>query len=157
MDRFRVRRAVIGDLDVVMAILDSAAARHGRSQWSREHVERGLTRDVTLLGHVDREAVATVTLQAFDPDVWGEDAARAPDAMYVHRLASSKPGAGLGAAMLAAAEEWAASESALVVRLDCGVGDSRLRRFYIDLGYLEIAVVERPRWRLVLLEKRLTV
>ncbi len=150
-----VRVATPADADMVMSILDNAADRHGRLPWSRSRVEQGLAEEETLLGYVRATPVATATLQRSDPTIWGPDAVIAPAALYMHRLATSIPGSGLGAAMLAASEERAIAIGAELLRLDCSAESKRLRRYYRELGYAELREVERPAWRLVLFEKRL--
>lgn len=149
-----VRRATLADVDLLMPILDAAAERHSRRPWLRSLAQRGIAEHETLIGSEHRMPVATATLQRSDPDVWGPDAPVAPAAFYLHRLASLEPGRDLGAAMLAAAEEWATAAGAEVLRLDCGADSARLRRFYRDLGYTELEEVELPGWRLVRFEKR---
>ena len=150
-----VRVATPADADMVMSILDDAADRHGRLPWSRSRVEKGLAEEETLLGYVRATPVATATLQRSDPTIWGPDAVIAPATLYMHRLATSIPGSGFGAAMLAASEERAITIGAELLRLDCSAESKRLRRYYRELGYAELGDVERPAWRLVLFEKRL--
>jgi GNAT superfamily N-acetyltransferase len=140
-------------MDSVVGVLAAAAERHGRTAWRTDHVVDGLKNDATLLGEINGLVVATATLQTTDPDVWGTDVAIRAETLYVHRLATSRSGAGIGAAMLSAAEDWAASSGARLVRLDCAAQNLRLRRYYADHGYSEVAEVERPSWRLALFEK----
>jgi ribosomal protein S18 acetylase RimI-like enzyme len=151
----RVHPATMADADVVMSILDVAARRHGRMPWSRPRVEQGIEEEETLLGYVETAPVATATLQRSDAAIWGSDALTAPAALYLHRLASSMPGRGFGAAMLAASEQRAMAVGARLLRLDCSTDGERLRRYYRELGYVEVREVVPSPWRLVLLQKRL--
>ncbi len=145
----------MADADVVMWILDVAARRHRRLPWLRAQVEQGIEEEKTLLGYVQTAPVATATLQRADPAIWGSGALASPAALYLHRLASVMPGRGFGAAMLAAAEEQAMTAGAEFLRLDCSAESEGLRRYYRELGYMELGEVERSTWRLVLFEKRL--
>ena len=142
----------MADLDLVQSILDTAAARHGRQLWRREHVERGILADETLLGGYS-DLAATATLQSSDAELWGPGSAVAPEAIYLHRLAAAVRGQGLGAAMLPACESRSRAAGIHLVRLDSGSG--RLRAYYRDLGYSEVREIEGPNWRQVLFEKKL--
>lgn len=150
-----IRRATPADLDALMVILDAAAARHQRRPWQRGHVEQGIVDDDTPLGFEAGRLVASATLQRSDPDVWGTESEVAPAAAYVHRVARLAARRGWGAAIMAGAERWAAAAEVEALRLDCSADNERLRRYYGDLGYTEVKVVELAAWRTSLFEKRL--
>jgi GNAT superfamily N-acetyltransferase len=145
----------VAEIDVVMTVLNAAAARHGRRPWLQSHAMWGIVNDETLMGFEQGKLVATATLQGSDSDVWGPDALVAPVALYLHRLASLEPGRGFGGVMLGAAEDWAKGAGAEVMRLDCGAGNGRLRRYYLELGYAEVKEVQFRSWHMVLFEKHL--
>ena len=153
MEPVNVRRADLADADLVIAILEAAAACHGRPQWPRTAVERGLHEDNTLLGYHHDQPVATATLQRSDTAIWGSVAT--PAAMYLHRLAASISGHGFGAAMLGACEEQARAAGADFLRLDCASESDGLRQYYCEHGYAQLREVEVHGWRLTLFEKRL--
>jgi ribosomal protein S18 acetylase RimI-like enzyme len=124
-----------------------------------------------LLGLVERgelyvavnggEIVGTVTLQWSDPPFWGERA----DAGFVHRLAVRRAHAGVGAALLAWAGERVAAGGRTFVCLDTLTSNTRLRRYYEDMGFHEVGEIVGPAehltdpvlgtWRATLYEKRI--
>jgi GNAT superfamily N-acetyltransferase len=56
---------------------------------------------------------------------------------YIGELVSEADGSGIGQALLAAAEEWAARRGLSRITLDTGARNDRARRFYGRAGYLE--------------------
>jgi GNAT superfamily N-acetyltransferase len=61
---------------------------------------------------------------------------------YVHELivAAGSEGTGIGRALLAAAEAWAAAQGLPAIELDTGAANARARRFYTHLGYGEESI-----------------
>lgn len=61
---------------------------------------------------------------------------------YVHELivAAEVEGAGLGRALLAAAEAWATAQGLPAIELDTGAPNGHARRFYAHLGYAEESI-----------------
>ena len=78
---------------------------------------------------------AAVRIVETDPLVWEAPA----DAGYIHGLVISRDEAGLalGARVLAWAEDHIAGRGHTIARLDCVLGNDRLRKYYQDQGYLE--------------------
>jgi protein-tyrosine phosphatase len=78
--------------------------------------------------------VATLALKWNDPTFWGD---RPADAGYVHALAVRRAhaGSGLGARLLAWAEEQVAAAGREYLRLDCRAENDELRRYYERQGF----------------------
>ncbi len=64
----------------------------------------------------------------------------AGDAVYLHKLAVRRAaaGTGLGARVVARAEDWAREQGFPVLRLDCWDGNASLRGYYRSLGFREL-------------------
>jgi GNAT superfamily N-acetyltransferase len=85
----------------------------------------------TWLALSDAALIGTITVDYDDP-AWSD---LPGNAAYVHRLSVPMHGTGLGGNLLA----WAAGEAAAIgrdrLRLDCLASNSRLCRYYADLGF----------------------
>jgi hypothetical protein len=163
-----IRLAGPGDVDAAVEVLAEATAwlrSRGIVQWPArfsmafmlEHARRGELYVAISQG----EVVGTVTLQWSDPAFWGERA----DAGFVHRVAVSRSRPGLGKALI----DWAAGQAVDRERnflcLDCLSGNTRLRRYYEDLGFCAVGEIVGPPdhptdpalegWRATLYEKPL--
>jgi ribosomal protein S18 acetylase RimI-like enzyme len=150
-DGLEVRRAGPDDVDEIVGILSEAARwllARGISQWPdpfpRDRVAALVERGDFQLARLDGETVATLALQWSDPTFWGE---RPADAGYVHALAVRRAhaGGGLGARLLAWAEEQVAAAGREYLRLDCRAENGDLRRYYERQGFEprgEVAVDE---------------
>src|SRR5947209_20416084 len=102
-----VVEAQLADLDIVLSILDEAAAwitARGIDQWrpgsfSRADLARQIEQDEVYLALYEGLPIATFTLCWSDPVMWGP---QLEDAGYVHRLAvrRTSSGQGLGALLL---------------------------------------------------------
>lgn len=107
---------------------------------------------VVRVGHV---LAGSVRLLWSDDEVWGPDAAGR--AGYVHGLMVADRGSGLGRQLLGWAEGRVVEAGRSVVRLDCVLGNDRLRRYYRSAGYAEVGSFRypNPRWGPVMrFEKR---
>ncbi|GII62374.1 N-acetyltransferase [Sphaerisporangium krabiense] len=136
-------------------------AAQGIRQWPQGHVapERiaeQIDRSEWYMARSGEVPCGAFRLLWSDPGVWeGRDTLAA----YVHGLMIDRghAGGGVGAAMLAWVEDRARGAGTDLVRLDCVEHNTRLRRYYADLGFLEVGLrTFSPRWTGVLLEKRLT-
>jgi GNAT superfamily N-acetyltransferase len=135
-----VRLAGPGDVDPVVSILEEAAAwlrSRGIDQWPavfrREFVADHVGRREVYLAWAGAEAAATLSLQAADPEMWGE---RPPDALYLHGFAVRRRHAGLGRELLHWAERAAATAGRRYLRLDCMAANPGLRAYYERAGYV---------------------
>ena len=105
------------------------------SELTAERVAADMGQRRFLLALVGGDALGTACLMTDDPQYWPE--AVAGEAMYVHRLAVRRAGA--GASISAALLHWCGAEARALgcqyLRLDCDAGRPRLRRVYEDLGF----------------------
>jgi GNAT superfamily N-acetyltransferase len=134
-----VRLAGPEDVELVARILEEAAAwlrSRGIDQWPvvfpRGVVAEHVGRRECYLAWDGAEAVGTLSLQAADPEMWGE---RPPDALYLHGLAVRRGHAGLGRELLAWAERAADAAGKCCLRLDCMAGNPGLRAYYEGAGF----------------------
>jgi hypothetical protein len=103
--------------------------------------------------------VGTVTLQWSDPAFWGDR----DDAGFVHRLAMRRSHPGLGLTVLEWAEGQVVERGRSFVCLDTLASNTRLRRYYEDVGFRAVGEITGPashptdpalgQWRAVLYEK----
>jgi GNAT superfamily N-acetyltransferase len=161
-----IRPAGPGDIDAAADILADASAwlaSKGIAQWPARfpadfllgYAERGELYVATS----DGETVGTVTLQWADPMFWGERA----DAGFVHRLAVRRSHAGLGLDLIRWAEQQVRDRGRRALCLDCLSDNTRLHRYYEDLGFRPVREIAGPadhptdprlgQWRAVLYEK----
>jgi GNAT superfamily N-acetyltransferase len=132
------------DLPEVLDIL-SDASRWERAQgiedpwpspFPAERVSPGLDRgEVFLASSEGAAAIATVNLAWEDLRFWGE---QPPNSGYVHRLAvrRSHAGQGVGRSLLEWADGRVRERDRELLRLDCLANNSRLCRYYLDLGFV---------------------
>jgi GNAT superfamily N-acetyltransferase len=106
----------------------------------------------TWIGLRDGAPVGSLRIQEADPSLWPD---RSDPARYIHRLVISREsvGEGVGRAILAAAEAVAAAQEIPLVRLDCGAGNTRLVRYYLDAGYRLIDIRPERTWQVARFEK----
>jgi hypothetical protein len=134
-----LRVATVDDLDLVLEVLDDAAAwlwRRGVRQWPerfrRQWVLPALRRGETwLVGPVTRPD-ATFTL-SWEDAAWPD--ARDGDAGYVHRFAVRRSAAGIGADVLGRIRALVLEAGCEFVRLDCVAANADLRAYYQHAGF----------------------
>lgn len=128
-------------------------------QWGRGFLRAVDVRDQLLAGqwYVSRgkgDLRAALRLLWSDEAIWQHENTRAA---YVHGLVIDRryAGRGLGAELVRWAEGQAGRADVAVLRLDCVESNSRLRRYYADLGFREVGRrdFEEPWPSAVLLEK----
>ena len=129
------------DADTVIDLLEDAARwllargvdQWHPGQWKREKVNRAIAEREVFLAHEAGDLVGTITLQWADTSLWPDDGASG----YVHRLAvhDASHGRGIGRDLLAWAEREVAARGRFLLRLDCACANSRLRRYYEQLGF----------------------
>jgi ribosomal protein S18 acetylase RimI-like enzyme len=142
----RLEPGTLADAADCLRLRDEAAGwlrARGLDQWrpgevELADVERSVHDGELLVVREGGRVVATATVTAADPDVWGSGpGVDDVPARYVHRLVVSREaaGRGLGRAVLRAVEADAAAAGCTVVRLDCVEGNAALRRWYLADGY----------------------
>jgi ribosomal protein S18 acetylase RimI-like enzyme len=159
-----LQRARDGDAAVLFALREAAArwqVSHGIVQWlpgevSAEEFSAQIAAGEWVVLR-DAEGVrAAGRLLWVDRAVWGD---HPDDAGYVHGLMIDRDcaGAGLGRRLLDLIAERVRNEGRPFLRLDCVVGNQRLRDYYRDLGFREVGRREfESRWApVVLLERAL--
>jgi GNAT superfamily N-acetyltransferase len=161
-----VRLAAPDDVDAVVDVLAEVSAwlrTKGIRQWPERfsgdffdgYVGRGELYVATIAG----EIIGTVTLQWLDPPFWGDR----QDAGFVHRLAVRRSPAGWGRTLLDWAEQKALEQGRSFLCLDTLSSNTRLRRYYEDMGFRSVGEISGPAdhptdptlgpWRAVLYEK----
>ena len=137
-------RATKDDYATITAILDEAAAwqiAHGiRDQWrpgifSWDWIGGPIERGWTYVVRRGGDPVGTVSLEAFDREIW--DRGQQKDALFVHRLAvaGSERGHGVGSAILGWCGEQVRADARRYLRLDCPFSNAKLRAYYEGLGF----------------------
>ena len=128
-----------GDIETVRSLLEEVSAwllAQGVRQWPASFADEwfvpALEAGHTWLATREGELVATITLQWDDELVWGP---RPPEAGYVHRLAVRRGAAGVGAELLAWAEQETRASGRALLRLDCWSENARLREYYESHGF----------------------
>lgn len=148
--RIRFHQATMAQLDIVLGVLDEAAAwlqARGVRQWpdrfEPQWVREGLQRGWTWLVSRGDEIAATVTLDWSDA-LWDDVGGTAG---YVHRFAVRRSAAGLGPVIL----DWAGAstrrQGGTALRLDCVAANGRLRAYYEAAGFVhrgDVAVGGAP-------------
>ncbi len=121
------------DAEVLVAVLEEASAwlrSRGILQWPERFTVDwfgpALDRGETSLIFVDGTVAATITLSWTDR-AWPEDAG---DAGYVHRFAVLRWAAGIGAELLAWADDQVRAAGRAYLRLDCVADNPALREYY---------------------------
>lgn len=160
-----IEQATAEDADPILALRHSLEAWLEASsveQWGRGYVELAeVQRQVAVNEwHVVRspsgELCAALRLLWSDESVWQKQ--NAP-AAYVHGLMVRRDdaGLGLGAALLAWAEQQAHQSDVRLLRLDCVESNEALRRYYRALGFSEVGRrdFDGPWHSAVLLEKEI--
>ncbi|MBV9661303.1 MAG: GNAT family N-acetyltransferase [Acidimicrobiales bacterium] len=134
--------ATSADLDDLWGLLDDAArwmTERGIDQWPdpfpRDLLAGSVHRQETYTARQADQLVGTIALYREDERFWGH---RPPDALYVHRLcvARDRAGRGLGAVLLEWAGRQAHAQRRSWLRLDTGAGNTKLRSFYENLGFI---------------------
>ena len=143
-----IRPALLAEADAASEVLRSAAARLRRRgidqwrpqwfgpEWAAEQIREGTLHVALQAGAV----VGTLRLLWRDDEVWPD---YPNDAGYVHSLACVREGTGLGVVML----DWSTAEIAdkgrQWLRVDCWAGNSRLHKYYANLGFAECGDIEQ--------------
>jgi GNAT superfamily N-acetyltransferase len=134
-----VTTAEPGELDLVLGILRAASAARATVAtftWGREFpdLERDLPRGLVHLARIGGRPAGTFILRWSDENVWGPDDGSAG---YLHRLATHPDyaGQGIGAKLIAAADELTRARGRHCLRLDCDQANKRLRGYYESLGF----------------------
>jgi GNAT superfamily N-acetyltransferase len=140
-----VRPARPGEIEVVLDVLADASAwlrARGIEQWPERFdaswVMPAIERGETWIGEVEGDVVGTLVVEWEDELFW---AGYPADAGYLHRLAVSRRGTGLGAQLLRWAERLTAGAGKPWLRLDCVAWNHPLRAYYERAGYEHVGDV----------------
>lgn len=143
--RYTVRPAVLADAESVLGLLSDATAwllergidQWHPGQWRAESIASAIARGETHLMYAQDRAIATISLQWTDEQMWP---GAAEDAGYMHRLAVARTDHGkeVGRMLLTWAEWTIAKRPRRFARLDCTCENPVLRRYYEDAGYRHI-------------------
>jgi GNAT superfamily N-acetyltransferase len=165
-----VRPASVDDVDAVLDLLADAAAwtaAIGHANWParfpRGLVEANAEAGELYLASRAGEIVGTLALQWSDAYFWG-DAGEDGRAGYVHRVVVRRPyaRAGLGAQLLAWADDEVRARDRCFLRLDVVSHNEPLRRYYEGAGFAHVRDVSgewtardgtRRAWRTSLYER----
>lgn len=138
-----VRIAAPSETGIVAEILAEAstwADTIGAKLWQLDELApSGIGRDVAAglfqLGWVGSEAAGTVKFQLDDSEFWPDDPG--DHAAYIHRLAVRRRFAGgrVSTALMRWAVQQAAARGRQMLRLDCDVERTSLRRVYERFGF----------------------
>jgi ribosomal protein S18 acetylase RimI-like enzyme len=139
MGELVVTTATAADADVILDILRSASgarAAPGRATWGSEFpdVIEDLPGGLVHLATLGGLPAGAFVLRWSDENVWGPDDG---DAGYLHRLATRPEvaGQGLGARLIATADDLIRDCGRDWLRLDCDRDNQRLRDYYESLGF----------------------
>jgi GNAT superfamily N-acetyltransferase len=140
-----VRPARPDEIEVVLDVLADASAwlrARGIEQWPERFdaswVMPAIERGETWIGEVEGDVVGTLVVEWEDELFW---AGYPADAGYLHRLAVSRRGTGLGAQLLRWAERLTAGAGKPWLRLDCVAWNHPLRAYYERAGYEHVGDV----------------
>ncbi|MBW3587895.1 MAG: GNAT family N-acetyltransferase [Actinobacteria bacterium] len=139
------RRTEVADAPVVSEILKDAARwllSKGIDQWHPHHFrEERLSRQMASgefwVGEVEGAPTGVFRLLWSDPILWR---GHRGEAGYIHNVAVAEGwhGKGIGRLLLAEAERLIAERGRGIARLDCILGNERLRRYYLETGYRQV-------------------
>jgi ribosomal protein S18 acetylase RimI-like enzyme len=157
-----LQRAQEGDAAVLFALREAAArwqVSQGIVQWlpgevSGEEFSAQVAAGEWVVLRDARGVRAACRLLWSDRAVWGD---QPDDAGYVHGLVVDRAcaGAGLGRRLLDLVGERVHDEGRPFLRLDCVVGNQRLRDYYRELGFREVGQRQfEERWDPVVLMER---
>ena len=140
----QVRAANRGDTDSVMQLLSDARRWHIDqevdvwSEFDRALIERDVLAGRVYLAMDGASACGTVTLVEADPLVWGPD--EKGDALYIHKLASSRApcGRGIGAGLIQWARTVARQRRRKWLRLDTWNTNRKMREYYEKQGFRHV-------------------
>ncbi|GAB2571887.1 GNAT family N-acetyltransferase [Streptomyces capparidis] len=157
MTELRIRPARLDELDTVESILQAASAwlaSRGIDQWQypphRDRITAALQRGECFLVFAGERPIGTLQVDTFaDPEFWTAPEDQPDTALYVHRMAVLRDaaGSGAGAVMLDWAAKRAADAGKAWLRLDAWKDNPGLHRYYKNMGFSLVRVVDLPHRR----------
>jgi RimJ/RimL family protein N-acetyltransferase len=147
--RVEIRPASLEDLDALLEIYLSSARHHVAldpeqyrlpNRAAAEERLRGIIEDVGratgyLAGVVDGRVVGSVSIVFLPPPTVGSMVASVTVAEVGIAVLDHSRDSGVGTALMAAAEAWAAERGVRVIVLDMSARNAAAQRFYERLGY----------------------
>ena len=144
-----IRPAALEDLETLVDIYLSSASHHvaldpdhyrvpdraGATDRLRGIVEDGGRSTGYLAAAVDGRVVGSVSIALLSPPTAGSMMAPVPTAEIGIAVLEEARGAGIGTALMAAAEAWATERGIRAIILDMSVRNTAAQRFYKRLGY----------------------
>ncbi|WP_369377567.1 GNAT family N-acetyltransferase [Streptomyces sp. cg36] len=156
MSDLHIRPGDPAEIDTVEALLRGASAwlaSRGIDQWQypphSDRIKAALEQGVCFLAFKDGEPVATLQIDNFaDPEFW-TPADGPTSALYVHRMAVSRgaAGVGIGRELLDWAAARAAAQGKRWLRLDAWKDNPGLQRYYEDMGFKLVRIIDLPHRR----------
>ena len=146
---FEIRPAALEDLEDLLDIYLSSAEHHVALDPDHYRVPdraasaerlRGIIEDDGrmsgyLAAAADNRIVGSVSIALLSPPPEGSMMAAVPTAEVGIAVLEGERDAGVGTALMAAAEAWAGARGVRVILLDMSVRNSAAKRFYERLGY----------------------
>jgi GNAT superfamily N-acetyltransferase len=152
VEHLRIVHADASDLDRYLDLLEELAEwmyARGIEQWPRGRARNGrdyyassIANGELYLAFLDDEFAGGLRLLQHDSVVWPEISE--DDALYLYTLAVRRTfrGLGLGRELLLWAEQQVAAAGRRYLRLDCVPGNTFLRRYYEDAGYVACGEID---------------
>lgn len=150
-DDFRIQLARPDQLDEYLNFLEAVALwldQRGVKQWmpgnfhkSRTYYAQSIANGETWLAYAGTDLIGTIRVLDTEPAVWPEITPE--DGVYIYNLAVSRvcAGQGVGAKLLAWADNLAKRKARRYVRLDCMADNDFLQAYYLRAGFVSRGVV----------------
>lgn len=157
-----ISQAVAGDSAKIYPHMEEVRRwlrERGSDQWSSPFTPTWIENQIELgqyfIAYHEGKLAATFRLMWADPDYWGDDDT---PALYLHTLAvnSAFSGKGIGGQILTWAENYARQHDKPYLRLDTGADNPFLVNYYDKAGFVLKGQTSLNKFRLVLLEKRVS-
>jgi len=160
------RKAEQKEIETVLSFLKEAALwlrDKGIDYWQdwidppslfTDWIQQGFDQNQFYIVQMDGKEIGCFRLQWQDPMFWGE---QADAAGYIHSftIARKYAGQGIGAKIIRLIESHCLENKKSLLRLDCGVNITGLRKYYEDLSFKPVGEVTVEGERLTLYEKPL--
>ena len=139
---YTITKPSIDDIDEIMSLIDSRIKwmdEVGINQWNKTHYFERYPKEY-FINNIDyfyiakKENKIVGFLAAYlEDERWPDQ----KDAFYIHHLTVDIKEKGLGIIMLKYMEDEARKYKKEAIRLDSAIGNTKLEKYYSDLGYKE--------------------